>query len=353
MRRFLSAAVALALLGAAGRADAPAFDSLRVDDFGPVRPFTLTDQLGRTVRKDDLRGKVWVAQFFFTCCDQGCPVTTAAMADLYKRLEGVEGVALVSFSVYPEHDTPSLLRQYAEGWGADPGRWLFLTGEEGAVFKVSTESFKQAVVRNKESKRPGDAVGHTFALSVVDHEGNVRGYVNGKDRSEVERLAERVRELAEERDRRKAYEERPEAARYFPTINAGLNAACGVLLVLGWLAIRARMVLAHKALMLSALAVSAVFLGCYLYYHFVLLDGRPTLFTGEGPVRVVYLAVLLSHTVLAAVVAPLALTVTYLGLRDRLGGHVRLARWTLPLWLYVSVTGVVVYVMLYHLYPPW
>jgi uncharacterized membrane protein YozB (DUF420 family) len=104
--------------------------------------------------------------------------------------------------------------------------------------------------------------------------------------------------------------------------------------------------------MLSALAVSAVFLTCYLYYHFVVLDGKPTRFTGEGWVRPLYFGVLLSHTLLAAAVAPLAVITTVLGLRDRLQRHVRLARWTLPLWLYVSVTGVVVYFMLYHLYPP-
>ena len=99
-------------------------------------------------------------------------------------------------------------------------------------------------------------------------------------------------------------------------------------------------------------AVSAAFLGCYLYYHLAVLDGQPTRFTGEGPVRYIYLGILLSHTLLAAAVAPLALRVTYLGLRNRLGRHTALARWTLPLWLYVSVTGVVVYWMLYHLYPP-
>ena len=104
--------------------------------------------------------------------------------------------------------------------------------------------------------------------------------------------------------------------------------------------------------MLSALAVSIAFLTCYLYYHLAVQRGQPTRFAGAGAARPVYPVVLLSHTVLAAVVAPLALVTTYLGLRDRLAGHVRLARWTLPLWLYVSVTGVVVYWILYHLYPP-
>jgi len=136
-----------------------------------------------------------------------------------------------------------------------------------------------------------------------------------------------------------------------PSVNAALNATCAFLLVLGYKAIRRRAVAMHKTCMLAALAVSAVFLTSYLYYHFAVKGGEPTAFTGEGWIRPVYFSLLLSHTVLAAVVAPLALAVAYLGLRNRLQRHTRLARWTLPLWLYVSITGVVVYLMLYHLYP--
>lgn len=137
-----------------------------------------------------------------------------------------------------------------------------------------------------------------------------------------------------------------------PAVNAGLNSACAVLLVLGYVAVRTGRVRLHKACMLGALGVSAVFLGSYLYYHFAVKFGRPTRFVGPDEVRAVYLAVLVSHTILAVVVAPLAVVTAVLGLRDRISSHARLARWTLPLWLYVSVTGVVVYWMLYRLYPP-
>ncbi|HZT82676.1 MAG TPA: DUF420 domain-containing protein [Gemmataceae bacterium] len=141
-----------------------------------------------------------------------------------------------------------------------------------------------------------------------------------------------------------------------PAVNAGLNATSGVLLVLGYLAIRRRRIRLHKGLMLSALAVSAAFLASYLYFHLVVKQGVSTRFADRAPgapgwVALTYYAILLTHTVLAAVVAPLALVTAYLGLCDRLQGHVRLARWTLPLWLYVSATGVVVYWMLYRLYP--
>src|SRR5262249_28502777 len=99
-----------------------------------------------------------------------------------------------------------------------------------------------------------------------------------------------------------------------------------------------------------ALLVSALFLTSYLYYHGI-VGGKPTGFTGEGGIRYVYFGILISHTILAAAVAPLALFTAYPGLRNNLARHVRLARWTVRLWLYGSITGVVVYWMLYHLYP--
>jgi len=141
-----------------------------------------------------------------------------------------------------------------------------------------------------------------------------------------------------------------------PGLNATLNGLSGLLLVVGYLAIRRRLVTLHKACMLAALAVSALFLASYLYYHFVVKQQVATRFADRNPdappsVAGLYYVLLASHTALAAAVAPLALVTAYLGLRDRLKRHVRIARWTLPIWLYVSVTGVVVYWMLYRLYP--
>jgi uncharacterized membrane protein YozB (DUF420 family) len=138
----------------------------------------------------------------------------------------------------------------------------------------------------------------------------------------------------------------------FPSINATLNGCCAVLLVVGYLAIRRGQVTLHKCCMLTALGVSAAFLASYLYYHVVVRGGQSTRFEGPAGVRAVYLAILIPHIVLAIVALPMELRVTYLGLKDRLDQHRRLARWTLPIWLYVSITGVVVYWMLYRLYPP-
>jgi uncharacterized membrane protein YozB (DUF420 family) len=136
-----------------------------------------------------------------------------------------------------------------------------------------------------------------------------------------------------------------------PSLNAALNGLSAVLLMLGYAAIRRRAITVHKTCMLIALAVSTLFLISYLYYHLVVRQGEPTRFTAVGWVRPLYFTLLLSHTVLAVVAAPLALVTAYQGLRLRYKRHVRLARWTLPLWLYVSATGVLVYYLRYHLYP--
>ena len=130
-----------------------------------------------------------------------------------------------------------------------------------------------------------------------------------------------------------------------PTVNALLNTASAVLLTAGFVFIRRRNVAAHRACMLGAFAVSVLFLVCYVVYH-AYAGSRP--FAGGGWVRPVYFVLLVSHIVLAAVIVPLALTTIYRGLTGKLDRHKRLARRTLPIWLYVSVTGVIVYLMLYH-----
>ena len=104
--------------------------------------------------------------------------------------------------------------------------------------------------------------------------------------------------------------------------------------------------------MITAFTVSLAFLASYLYYHIAIRGGQPTRFSGSGAIRLLYLTILTSHTILAALVAPLAIITIWLGLSNRLSRHKWLARWTLPIWLYVSVTGVLVYLMLYKWFPP-
>jgi putative membrane protein len=133
--------------------------------------------------------------------------------------------------------------------------------------------------------------------------------------------------------------------RDLPTVNAFLNLLSATLLVAGWFFIKRRRVRAHRACMVAALVSSSVFLTSYLVYHAQVGSVR---FPGTGGVRTVYLSILATHTVLAAAVPVLALVTVYRAWRRRFRKHVRIARWTLPIWLYVSVTGVVVYWMLYR-----
>jgi len=131
-----------------------------------------------------------------------------------------------------------------------------------------------------------------------------------------------------------------------PTIDAVLNAAAAVLLVWGYTLIRRKRVQTHRKVMIAAFVVSSAFLVCYLVNHYLVGMVR---FPGTGLLRTIYLSILGTHTVLAAAVPVLAIITLRRGLAKRFDRHRVIARWTLPIWLYVSVTGVVVYVMLYHL----
>lgn len=131
-----------------------------------------------------------------------------------------------------------------------------------------------------------------------------------------------------------------------PAVNATLNGVATLLLGAGYVQVRRRRFQTHQRLMVAAFAVSVVFLVCYLIYH-ANVGSRP--YQGTGPLRTVYFAILITHVILAALVPFLALRTLYLGWKQRWPQHRRIARWTWPIWMYVSVTGVIVYVMLYQL----
>ena len=131
-----------------------------------------------------------------------------------------------------------------------------------------------------------------------------------------------------------------------PSLNAVLNSLSAILLVCGYVFIRRRNIRAHKTCMVAAVVTSSLFLVSYLTYHYH-VGSRP--FTGQGPVRIVYFTILISHTVLAAAIVPLVLMTLRRAWKGDFERHARIARRTLPLWLYVSVTGVVVYWMLYQM----
>ena len=133
----------------------------------------------------------------------------------------------------------------------------------------------------------------------------------------------------------------------FPAIDASLNGTSAVLLLVGRGFIKRGRMAAHRAVMIAALTSSSIFLACYLYYHWHVGSVH---FQGQGWSRPVYFSILISHTILAAAIVPMIIITLSRALRERFDRHRAIARWTYPLWMYVSVTGVIVYFMLYHLF---
>jgi len=345
--------LAIAVLPATGQGlDAQATSPVR---FGEVPPFELVDASGTLVTREDLLGAPWIASCFFTACQGPCPRLNA---DIRRYLQdGLEGTQarLVSISVDPEYDTPERLTEYSSSFSADPERWLFLTGDSDAVHRLVTGGFMLPVDRPEPDESVDPFVQrlritHSTRLIVVDPEGLIAGYYEcggeaGIEPEEVE--ANFAAALARARFLSGG------ARVWFPRVNASLNAIAALLLILGLLAIRAGDTIRHARLMRSAFLVSAAFLACYLYYHlFVLpLSGGPTSFNGSGWARPAYLAMLASHILLAALNLPMVLATLWFAHREDWERHKRWARRTFPIWLYVSVTGVLVYVILYHLNP--
>ncbi len=133
-----------------------------------------------------------------------------------------------------------------------------------------------------------------------------------------------------------------------PAVNASLNTLATILLTLGYVFVKKKQLARHKACMIAATTVSAIFLICYLTYHY---NHGSTKFTHPGPIRYVYFFILITHVILAATVAPLVPITLYRAWKQQFDRHRRIARWTWPIWMYVSITGVIVYLMLYQLFP--
>jgi protein SCO1/2/putative membrane protein len=321
----------------------------------PVGDFALTERSGRSVRSAELRGKVWVASFVFTRCLGGCPQVTETMQRLQKDFARYSDVRLVTFTVDPERDHPEELRRYADRYEADPNRWLFLTGTDADITRLLDQFHLYA--KKDATKKEGLDIEHSMRLALVDRDGNILDYYDGLVMQAKDEPYDDAKKRFEDGIRKLKAQVAELESSPIPALNASLNALAGALILLGYSAVRQRLLRLHAILMLSALAVSAVFLASYLYFHIVVREGRATRFSDQAPdasawVAYLYHTILWSHIVLAVPATALALFTAYQGLRGRLDRHVRVARWTLPIWLYVSVTGVVVYWMLYRLYAP-
>ena len=374
----LAALILLTSFSTNTRADEQKF----VWDPAGIEDFSLTECHGQTITKADLLGKPWLACFVFTRCAGPCPRVSQQMQVLQKRLQGLD-VRLVSFSVDPENDTPGVLRTYAEHYRADPQRWWFLTGDKEVIYRLIRRSFRM-IVDEDPKQIPGFEVIHSTEIMYVDAAGVVRGRYNAQNDVAMARLRRfllgktdpidvAVIKEGEANERRQAELQRqseqaaerpmqPEVAAEtrarvpdwvlrLPAVNASLNGLATVLLCAGWVLIKSNKPRAHKTVMLTAFAVSMAFLACYLVYHQQLRHWTGSgshRFEGQGPIRPVYYTILISHVTLAAAVPVLASITIYRGLTNQFERHKRLARVTFPIWLYVSVTGVIIYFILYH-----
>jgi protein SCO1 len=346
--------------------------------------FQLVERSGRAVTQSDLAERVWIASFIFTRCPLSCPRISSVMMDLQSRLAGTN-VLLVSVSVDPEHDTPPVLAEYARKFHASADDWWFLTGGQSLIHELVQHRFKLSLgVTSAEDRANGaEAISHSDRLSLVDR-GRIVGFFDSSDPHALDALVARARQRAQ-----------PLWVRTLPAVNASLNALCAVLLMAGWIMIRFRAfstelldrlhdlrlrlvslrrigggtnqpdatgppgsakhdsllldqpaVKAHVVCMVLAVLTSALFLASYLVYHY---HAGSVAFLNGGLFRIVYFTILLSHTVLATFgVVPLVVLTLIRALSRDYARHRRIAQVTFPIWLYVSITGVVIYVMLYH-----
>lgn len=358
---------------AAGGTRPPLWDPAGLQDF------SLTDRTEETVTKQTLSGKEWVAGFIFTRCKGPCPAVVGQMKLLQERT----GVTLVTFSVQPEVDTPAVLRSFSKTYVSDAKpdangqtpKWYWLTGDRAQIYNLIGKSFRLPVA---ETKGPdGPDVIHSFNLMHVDENGRVLGKYNALEEGEMVLLRKilqgkepRGKMVAEipaapagqpveiegaaatgltfTRTKSEEPEEPPAVAEWIlalPALNASLNGLATILLITGYVLIKSGRVTAHKWVMLSSFGTSVIFLGSYLIYHFHVLSKK---FPGTGLIKTVYLAILISHIILAAAVPVLASMTIYRALRGQWDRHKAIARITFPIWVYVSVTGVIIYLMLYQ-----
>lgn len=302
------------------------------DPIGGLPAFTLTDQSGNPFGREDCADRWTVLYFFFSTCTGPCPVLNQNIAGLAPKFLEYPLIQFVGITVDPDTDTPERLAAYGEKHGAIDTQWRMLTGSIETVNAVAT------ALRVKAADQP---VFHSTRLILIDPDGNARDYFDGKDDASVLGLESALAGIAGIED---ATGRRPAAT--LPTINALLNAIAACFLLAGWIAIHGlHSEELHKRMMMAALVASAAFLACYLVYH---AQAGSVPYHRTGILRILYFAILIPHIILATVMVPFILAAVYYAFRGRFDLHTRITRWVWPVWMYVSVTGVIIYFMLYH-----
>ncbi len=194
MRWCLFGLLLLALGCGASQEQASQTDDLPV--LGAAPEFSLIERSGREVNHAELSGKVWVANFVFTQCAGPCPLLSQRMSRIQTELEDEPDVRFVSFSVDPENDTPEVLSGYAERFNADPERWLFLTGDKTALYRLIKNGFKLAIDDGGQADSPSAGIiTHSLRFVLVDRQGRIRGYFQGAESDLEEKIVLAIRRL--------------------------------------------------------------------------------------------------------------------------------------------------------------
>lgn len=356
-----------------------------------LEDFEFTDRTGETITRKHLSGKEWVIGFMFTRCRGPCPAIVAAM----KRLQDETSVNMVLFTVDPEVDTPEVLSRFSKEYVTNPKpdahgeipKWYWLTGPREKILSYIQRNFRVPAYGQNGSPEHSNNIMH------VDETGHVLGKYLGMESAEMALLRKIIQKKAPRgkmmtnpippgsirvegapfgmtftRTSDEAESENPDGSasapqgdargleneaesrvpawiRSLPTLNASLNGVATILLLVGYVLVKAKRITAHKVVMLSCFAISILFLASYCTYHAFVLSKK---FQGTGPVRWIYFTILISHVILAATVPILASMTIYRGLSQQWVRHRAIAKVTFPIWLYVSVTGVVIYLMLYQ-----
>ena len=168
-------------------------ESSTLDDLpisGSVPDFEFTDSNGETITREDMEGKVWVADFIFTTCTMACPIMTGNMNLIHKSFKDDNNVRIISISVYTEYDTPEVLKEYASRYNANTDRWHFLTGTEESVKNIIKTGFK---IGDYE-----DIIFHSEKFALVDVRGNIRGYYSGMETEDMSKLKKDIKRLLRE-----------------------------------------------------------------------------------------------------------------------------------------------------------
>jgi cytochrome oxidase Cu insertion factor (SCO1/SenC/PrrC family) len=170
----------------------PASSDSELNQYGSVPQFILTERSGDAVGLDQLRGKIWIADFIYTACTDTCPMQTAMMAKLQQEYLARPELQFVSFTVDPERDTPEVLRSYASRYQADPQRWYFLTGPRERIIRLIQDGFRLAVAASPVAADPNGMIPHSPRFVLVDKDSRIRGYYDSRELEALARLKNHI-----------------------------------------------------------------------------------------------------------------------------------------------------------------